>query len=203
MDDLILVLRAFKSLFTMKHITVAVFVALCLVLVCIPHQDNDSFAQTCSDASCPFPRPDVIFLPETRIEEVGQENWSFDLPGNGWESHDPSTPEIKVVRRNLSQECMVLLIKEQADLLLPSYIIESIKGFSMGGKVNAIKQVMLNQQKFVLLEGTILDNDIFLSWNTVKDGFGYSLTCFYSPNVDAGSEQYNLCVEIAESLQIK
>lgn len=205
MDDLIPALRAFKSFFTMKHITVVVFVALCLVLVCVPRQDNGApAAQSCSDASCPFPRPNVITIPEIRIEEVGQENWTFDLPGDGWERQEPSNSDIKVEHRNISQDCMVLLIKEQTNVPLPTYVVESIKGFVSGGdRIGAIKQVMLGQQKFVLLEGIISESDVLLSWNTVKDGFGYSFNCFYHPNVDAGSAQHDLCVEIFESLQIK
>jgi hypothetical protein len=204
MDDLIPALRAFKSFFTLKHITVVVFAALCLVLICTPHQDNEPFAQTCSEASCLFPRPNVVTISEVRIEEVGQENWSFDLSGDGWESREPSNPSIKVIRRNLSQECMVLLIKEQTDLQYADYIVEAIRGFMSGGdRVNTIKQVMLNQQKFVLMEGNVAESDVLLSWNTTKDGFGYSFNCFYAPNVDAGSAQYDLCVEMFESLQIK
>lgn len=205
MDDLIPALRAFRSFFTVKHITVVIFMLVCLVLVCTPHQDNEApLAQSCSDASCPFPRPDVITIPEIRIEEVGQENWTFDLPGDGWESQDPSNPDIKVERRNISQECMVLLIKEQTNTSFATYAVESIKGFVSGGdRIGSIKQVTLNQQKFVLLEGFVSETDVLLSWNTVKDGFGYSFNCFYHPNVDAGSAQHDLCVEVFESLQIK
>ena len=205
MDDLIPALRAFRSFFTMKHITVLVFVVLALVLVCAPHQGNDPFAPTCNDASCPLTvTPVVITVPEILIEEVGQENWSFDLPGNGWENHEPSNPDIKVVRRNISQECMVLLIKEQTDLSYPAYVVDAVKGFISGGdRINTVEQVMLGQQKFVLFEGNVAESDVLMSWNTIKDGFGYSFNCFYAPNVDAGSAQRDLCIEIAESLQIK
>jgi hypothetical protein len=61
----------------------------------------------------------------------------------------------------------------------------------------------LNNQKFVLIETDVADDDVLMAWSTIKDGFGYTLCCFYHPNVDAGSSQHDLCQEIAESLQIK
>jgi len=128
MDDLIPALLAFKKFFTVKHITVVVFVALCLVLVCAPHQGNDPFAPTCSDASCPLPvSPVVITVPEVVIEEVGQENWLFDLPGNGWERHEPSDSGIKVFMVKPSPKSAVLLIKEQTHLSLSGYVVDSIR----------------------------------------------------------------------------
>jgi hypothetical protein len=73
-------LSAFKSLFTFKHITVLVFVALALVLVCAPHRDNaEPFAQTCNDASCPFPRPKVITVAPVFITKISLENWQLDI----------------------------------------------------------------------------------------------------------------------------
>jgi hypothetical protein len=193
-----------QRFFTVKRVIILLIAVFFLVAICSPrHEPLPEDGGACGTA-CPLPTsPSTITVPEVRFEEVTQENWRFDLPGTGWESKDSSNPSIKVMKRNLSQECMVLLIKEQTNLAFSYYAIESIKGFSLGGKITAIKQTMFDNQKFILVEGTILDNDIFLSWNTIKDGFGYSFTCFYSPNVDAGSVQYDLCVEIAESLQIK
>lgn len=200
-------LTEFKNFFTLKHITVLVFVALALVLVCSPHQiDGGSVAQTCSDASCPFPRPDAMTVAPVLITKIQLDNWELDFPGEGWEYHEPSIPVMKLVRRNVSQECMVLLIKEPTDnMSFGQYVLESIRGFSeAGAQVTALKQVTLNDQKFVLMEGRVTDdNDVLMAWNTIKAGFGYSLSCFYKPNTDAGTAQHDLCVEIAESLQIK
>jgi hypothetical protein len=199
-------LSVFKSLFTFKHITVLVFVALALVLVCAPHRDNaEPFAQTCNDASCPFPRPKVITVTPIFITKISLENWQLDFPGEGWEYHEPSIPVIKLVRHNPSQECMVLLIKEPIDnMSFGQYVVESIRGFSEdGAQVTSLKQVDLNDNKFVLMESLLFGKDILMAWNGIKDGFGYSLSCFYKPDADAGNAQHDLCVEIAESLRIK
>ena len=186
----------------MKRVVTLLVVIFSLLVICSPcTEDTTEDGSSCGPA-CPIP-PIGINIPEVVFEEVSQENWRFDLLGEDWESKDSDNPSIKVMRRNVSQECMVLLIKESTDLSLSFYAIESIKGFSLRSKIVAINQVLLNQQKFILLEGIIFDNDKFLSWNTVKDDFGYSFTCFYSPKFDAGTEQHDLCVEIAESLQIK
>jgi len=197
----------FKNFFTVKHITVVLFVAACLFLICSPHSDNSSVvAQTCSDASCPYPKVDGgATLSVTVLTSVSDENWSINLVGEGWERMEGSRSEFKMVQRNADQQCMVLLIKEPTGhMSFGQYILESIKGFSEGGaQVTAIKQVSLNEQKFVLMESHVEGSDVLMAWNGIKDGFGYSLSCFYHPDVDAGSTQHDLCVEIAESLQIK
>jgi hypothetical protein len=193
----------------MKHITVLVFVILSLILVCASRSNDDGpvVAQTCSDASCPFPRKDAaitVLAKLTEITEIARENWQLDLPGEGWEVEGSSQPEMKVVRLNSSKECMIVLIKEPTDTSFGQYVIESIEAFNArGAQITIIKQVTLNQQKFVLLEGNVFSSDAFMAWNSIKDGFGYSFICFYHPNVDAGSAQHDLCIEIANSLQIK
>jgi len=205
--DFVKGLSDFKNFFTMKHITVLVFVALALVLVCTPQRsDNPSVVgerAACSDASCPL--PNVIEVAPIVVTEVSQENWRLDLPGEGWEVAEPSRPEQKMVQLNRDQGCMVLLIKEPiGQMSFGQYVIESIKGFSEGGAhVTALKQVTIDQKNYVLLESSLFDTDVLMAWHTIKDEFGYSLSCFYHNDVDAGSSQHDLCVEIAESLQIK
>lgn len=195
----------FKRFFTLKHITVLVFVAAVLVLILAPNRkDNpatDGGKAVCSDASCPL--PNVLTVAPVVITEVSQENWQFDLSGEGWESFEPSNLAEKVIRRNAAQECMVILIKEPTDISFGQYVIESMRGFREGGAtITALKQVVLNDQKFVLMEAS-LGSDVLMAWSSLKDGFGYTLCCFYAPNADTGNDQHDLCVEIAESLEIK
>lgn len=195
----------FKNFFTRKHIAVLLLVAAVLVLILAPNrQDNpavDGEKAACSDASCPLPV--TLTVDPVVITEVGQENWQFDLPGEGWESLEPSNLVEKVIRRNTAQECMIILIKEPTDISFGQYIIESMRGFREGGAtIIGLKQVVLNEQKFVLMEAS-LGSDVLMAWSSLKDGFGYTLCCFYSPNADTGSAQHDLCTEIAESLEIK
>jgi hypothetical protein len=198
-------LSDFKNFFTVKHITVLVFVALALVLVCAPQRgfDSPSGEKMACDASCPL--PEVITVPTVTITEVSQENWQIDLIGEGWEIAEPSRPEQKMIRLNHNPSCMVLLIKEPiGQMSFGQYVVDSIQGFSEGGAhVAALKQVTINDQKYVLMESALFDTDVLMAWNTIKDGFGYSLSCFYHNDVDAGSAQHDLCEEIASSLEIK
>lgn len=187
-------LHDFIAFFTVKHITVLVFVAAILVLVCQPHQFNDGsvVGQTCSDASCPFPRKDA----QAQSETVAQDNWSFVLPGT-WEDHEPTIPAIKVVRFSPDTGCMILIIKEDAgNLSLADYVEESLQGFKQSGVAfNINKPLVLGKWPFVFLEGT-LGKDVIQSWNTTKGGFGYSFNCFcHSPQ--------GICKEVANTLEIK
>jgi len=186
-------LKDFIAFFTVKHITVLLFVAAILVLVCQQHQFGDStISQTCSDASCPFPRKDA----QVQSETVAQENWSFVLPGT-WEDHEPTIPVIKTVRYNPDIGCMILLIKENSgSLSLAEYTEASIEGFSQRGVTfGTNKPLVLGKWPFVFLEGS-LKNDVIQSWNTTKGGFGYSFNCFcHSPQ--------SICKEVANTLEIK
>lgn len=204
MNDLIPALREFVSFFTVKRVVTLLIVVLALLVVCAPQHETTTEDGGACDSACPLPgQPPVINVPPVVITSVSRDNWSFDLVDDGWVPDEPSNPETKVIFFNESEGYMVLLIKEKTDLSLGAYVIESIEGFSIGGgRIHTIKQVKLNQQKFVLLEGSVHD-DGFLSWNTTKDGFGYSFCCFYSSDVDAGTKKQDMCQTIAESLQIE
>ncbi len=204
MDDLFSALRDFKNVFTVKRVVTLLIVALALLMVCAPqHEPATEDGGACDDA-CPFPRqPPVITVPTTVITTVARDNWSFTLMDNGWAPHEPSIPEIKVIMLNESEGCMVLLIKEQTDVSLSTYIVESAKGFVLGGgNVLTIKQVTLNKQKFVLLGGKVNGDEMFWSWNSVKNGFGYSFSCFCTANADGGFKCLNTCQTVADTLQI-
>lgn len=206
MDDFRSVLRDFKNVFTLKRLVTLLIVFFALLIVCAPQQPTPEGGEAC-DGSCPFPRqPPVINVTPVVITTVARENWSFDLVGedDDWISDQPSNPDIKVVFYNESKGYMVLLIKEKAELSLQEYVVESIKGFLIGGgRIRAVSQVKLNEQKFVLLEGNVAADEVFYSWNSIKDGFGYSFCCFYTIDVDAGKTQQDTCRSIAESLEIK
>ena len=204
MNDLFSELRQFINVFTPKRVLVLVIILISLVLICGPRTPMTDDGQVDCDVACPMPEAGpVITIPTVYLEEVSQENWQFDLPNEGWVYREPSVPAIKVVVFNKSKDCMVLLIKEETDLPLKDYAVESLKGFSDRGQIVGITWSQLSKQKSVLFEGRVADDEIFWSWNTVKDGFGYSLCCFYTVNIDAGLEQQALCQEIAESFQIK
>lgn len=195
----------FKNFFTRKHIAVLLLVAAVLVLILAPNrQDNpavDGEKAACSDASCPLPV--TLTVDPVVITEVGQENWQFDLPGEGWEADEPPAPDIKAIERNSAQECMVFMVKEPTEDSFGAYVITTIRSFTSDkGRVSAIKQVVINDNDFVAIQ--IVDGgEVVWLWLAVKNGFGYGLACGCDINVDAGSAQHDLCAEIAESLEIK
>jgi hypothetical protein len=193
----------FVKVFTLKRVIVMLVVAVALLLVLAPRHPEDAppTDKLACDGSCPL-HPDVINVPLQTM--ISQENWTLTLVGDGWEAEEPSIPVMKLVQRNLEKECMVLLIKEPTELTFAQYVIESLRGFSEGGaRVVGVKQVTLNQQKFILMEARLSDGDALMAWNGIKDGFGYSLSCFWHPSADAGVNQYEFCKEIANSLEIK
>ncbi len=202
MNDLIPALRDFIKVFTMKRIATLLIVAFALLLVCSPQYEAPTEDGGACDAACPFPRQPVINVPPIVITSIARENWSFTLMDEVWVSEESSNPDIKVVLHNESKNRMVLLIKEKtADMTLKEYGIESFKGFSEHGRIVGVTQTKISNQKSLLFEGRVGD-DIFWSWNTVKDGFGYSLCCFYLVDADAGSKQRDECQAVADSLQI-
>ena len=195
----------FIKFFTVKRVIVMLVVAVFLLLILAPQHPEDGSPTgnetVACDGSCPL-HPDVITIPLQTM--ISQENWTLTLVGDGWEEDEPSIPVMKLSQRNLAKECMVVLIKEPTDLTFEQYVVESLRGFMEGGaRIRGVKQVTLNNQKFILMESNLLDGDALMSWNGIKDGFGYSLSCFWHPSAAAGVNQYELCKEVANSLEIK
>lgn len=188
-------LKDFIAFFTVKHITVLLFVAAILVLVCQPHQFGGSaISQTCSDASCPFPRKDA----QAQSETVSQENWSFVLNGS-WEDRHPENEVFKAFRYNPDAGCAVILIKEVADIFSTiSYSMETLTAFSDKSITVYTVQfpVSLGNDHAFYIQGSMPNKDVMKSWNLIKNGFGYSFNCFCHSEND-------VCQGIANTLEIK
>lgn len=196
------VFSQFFSFFTVKRVLTLLIVVLALFVVCSPRDvpsANTGESAAC-DAACPLPE---AAPPPIHTENVGQENWSFTLVGDGWTPRDLSTDEIKVAMENHSIMCMVFVVKEQTEDSFGTYVISTIRGFSeFGATIDAVKVVMVNGQKFVLAQ---VDNrgEVVWVWTTVKSGFGYGFTCGCEINPDAGAAQRDLCLAMANTFQIK
>jgi hypothetical protein len=193
----------FIRFFTAKRILVLLVVAFGLAVVRNPiNQDSLSMEEvaSCGD-NCNI--PDAVHMNPIHIEEVRDENWQFDLHGDGWKHQDPTLPEIKVALVNSQKDYIVFMVKEETEEAFISYVVNNIRGFAMGGAfAKSIKQLTINGNKFVRIQFD-KSGEIIWMWATVKNKFGYSFACGYRANADAGNEQLDFCNEMAESLQIK
>ena len=193
----------FISFFTVKRVLTLLIVVLALFVVCSP-KDAPTTSTTEPDncgSACPLPEQPAP--PPIHTENVGQENWSFTLLGNGWSPRALDTNEIKLALENHGAMCMIFVVKEETTDSFGAYVLGTIRGFSEGGAtIDAVKMVMINGQKFVLTQVDHRDEVIWV-WVTVKDGFGYGFTCGCDINPDAGALQRDLCLNMASTFVIK
>lgn len=157
---------------------------------------SSSFApqqKSCQD--CTYSAGDNILSDKL----VAQDNWQLVLSGTDWIEIPSLTPEIKAVfKRKGSDAAIVMLTKEAVDLSFTDYIIHAVHSFVGFEFVpHAIKQIVINDQRFILIQA-IKEDQVIMDWITVKDNFGYSLACI----IDASSSQRVLCETIAQTIKI-
>lgn len=145
-----------------------------------------------------------VGIPAGSTETITQENWQFILPGAGWEKVPSTNEGIKVVLRNEQSQKLVLFVKEPTAETYDRYVVGNMKTVSQtGAPILGASNLTMHGEKFaVILAG---QGNIWI-WITVKDGFGYALTCGGAPATsDGGSNDPldNTCTFIAKSLQIK
>lgn len=172
-----------------------------LVSTCATHETKtppDASSDGNCDTACPLPAPKV------EVQTLSQENWSFQLPGSGWEDKDVPVPEIKVAKLNDTLKLAVIFVKEQiGDATYQQYVVATIKAFmDAGGRINSIKQVQMAGRKTILVQFD-RDGEVIWAWITTSDGYGYGLTCGGEIDVDAGAARHDFCQGVADSVQIK
>jgi hypothetical protein len=173
-----------------------------LLATCATHDTKvttEASTESC-DSSCPLPAGQ----PKVEEQTISQDDWSFKLPGSDWTAKEPPIEAIKVAMSNDKSEMMVLFVKEEiGDATYAQYVIGTVRAFAEGGAtVNSIKQVKINDRKFVLIQLS-KEGEVIWAWVTSANGWGYGLTCGGVINVDAGTAQHDLCQSVADSLQIK
>lgn len=193
--------RDFKKFFTVKHILVTLIVAASIFVMCAPQQPVDGPAEetACNDASCPLPIPPVITVAPIVITEVSKENWSFDLPDEGWEDRGLDSPNVKVAKVNKDKACKLFLMKEPTTDTLSKHAVETIRGFTEHLiAVDSIRIRPINGNKYIAVLFSDGGEGIWV-WLTVKDNFGYTFVC----GCDSNAVSSELCPGVAESLDIK
>lgn len=160
-------------------------------------------ATDCSDVSCS--------LPTTSTQVLSSENWRLSVPlGSDWVAKQPIDPGIKIVLLNEQKQCMVLFIKELTVDTFSQYAVSTVEilGSKSGGRLLSVSQVVINENRFVVSQFAKGDSVIW-TWTTIKDGFGYAISCGGNLGADADSSASPtddlrvMCLSIANSIEIK
>jgi hypothetical protein len=164
---------------------------------------------SCSQNKAPDPQHNcpngVCALPEagTISDVVSEENWQFALPGDGWVPLQSPEQTVKVAFANASQQSIVFFVKDPTKLPPPDYIISVLRSFKEAGTtIQTAKQVVINNNQFIYVAAKGPSRQIY-AWLTVKDGFGYILTCAADDDRDAEVLDQLHCASISNTLQIR
>ena len=135
--------------------------------------------------------------PMDRVLE--KDNINLTLPMT-WGEEPNSRKTVLLVAIEPKLESLLVLTKEPYTGTFDQFAIDSIRGLRSGdaGLVGT-SSVELNGSPFVLAE-TTKDGLTMLEWITVKDGFGYGLSCG-GPEVNS-DKHVEACQKIATSLTI-
>lgn len=174
-------------------IVMAVLIVLCASRDEMPAIDND-----CNDNVCQL--SNRVLGNRTVFK---QENWSFTVPDNDWDSSALPDLDIKVASKNENKNCLVVFNKGRTADSFTNFVIKIIRSFS--GNENAIysvRKLTIHNNQFIELE-VHGDMAIVWDWLTVKDGFEYELSCGGDIVFDGGTATYDLCQDIANTIEIK
>lgn len=142
-------------------------------------------------------------VPPANNKEFSDENWSFTVPGDTWTLTPPPSPELKVMAINQDLGCLLLFLKEPTTSDYASYAVDAIRSFAQDDVViNSVHQVMINSIKFVKVQVSTEDTVVW-TWLTVKNGFGYGLSCGGDFNPEGGDTLHDLCQGVADTLEIQ
>lgn len=154
-----------------KHKALFALVASGILLAtCATHDTKvapEASKEPC-DSSCPLP----VVQPKVEEQTIAQDNWSFKLAGSDWTAKEPPIEAIKVAMSNDKSEMMVLFVKEDiGDSTYAQYVIGTIRAFAEGGAtVNSMKQVKINDRRFVVVQLS-KDSEVIWAWITSTDGW--------------------------------
>lgn len=143
--------------------------------------------------------PEVNTTPVVPVLVVSQENWSFTLPSHDWISgSDDSGPSALVINDSLKN--LVAFMKEEFPGTMQDYALFAVRGMrGAGATLVSSSIVTVNGTNFVLVESNKGSVRVF-QWLTVKDHFGYGLSC---GGLDSDNSQRNICMGVINTLTIK
>jgi hypothetical protein len=129
------------------------------------------------------------------------DSWEVYI-SNEWESKIPKIqiPGLELLLFNNSTHGVILLIKEKAAISIEEHALESLRGLrDVGAKLNAAKQVKINEMEFILLDSS-RDEITAWTWVTVYNGFAYTFSC---SGLSTLQTQEEVCQGIVNTLKIK
>jgi hypothetical protein len=184
-------------------VVLAAILIISIVFVAPRIYQDTTAAHKCDAAVCNLPAA-VNLTPGSNL--ISEENWQFTLPGFDWTPQYLQDVSIKVafIGSELEHSILVLFIKEEdPDINFSSFVINTHHTFTtMGFMLNSIKQVVIDNNKYILLQVNHGD-DVIWNWMTFKNGIGYNLACGAEINSDVSNSQHDLCFSIADSLRIQ
>ncbi len=95
---------------------------------------------------------------------------------------------------------LIIFVKDPFPGTAPEYVLGAVRGFAEEGvTINSTTQVEINGNRFIVLDTSRGEARIWF-WVSVKDGFGYALSCG-GPAAEDHHEA--VCKDVANSLKIK
>lgn len=180
---------------------------------CTGCNKKDTSTPVCTGADCiqatvpvvvpSTPDDDVVPTTSTDSSDyktLSGSGWELTVPQE-WEKVTLEDEEVQpaLIVTNQSEHNIILLAKDAFPGTTPEYVLEALKGFKeVGAKVDSSKQVELNGNNFVFLN-TSKDGARIWFWISVKDGFGYALSCG-GPASEVHHEA--ICNDVAKSLKL-
>ena len=130
---------------------------------------------------------------------LDKDEWRIVLSGKDWKLTKPDNQQIVLMAIDNERKQMVLLIKEPTTATFEEYVVGTVKSMNMvGASLVSAGMDALNNEPFFLVATT---TPTMQAWITVKNGFGYVLSCGGEPE---DTEQFTQrCQEIANTFQIK
>ena len=174
----------------MKKILACLLVALC-TLSCVQDKVQTNPPPVTS-VSVEVKSPSAPLL-------VFVEDMEYVLPSTDWESVTSNKPEVKSMASNKKEQNLVVMVKEKYAGEYDEYVLSNIRSLKdQGAFVVGATQSDLNGLKWVFVDST--KNDVrLLQWITVRNGFGYSLSCGGKGDPEL---QLQVCQQIANTLKL-
>lgn len=131
--------------------------------------------QLCDPAqtgSCEPVNPDSLITEEL----VKGSGWQISVPLS-WRIRNPVQKNVVLSRESDNPKLLLVLLQEPFTGSYEQYTLSSVRAYKEGGAtVSSSKEVDLNGTKSTLLE--VVKNGVKIwNWITIKDNFGYVLSC--------------------------
>ena len=184
-----------------SHYKKLCFILLILVIGLIScsscAKKNEVTGPSCTGSSCPLPPHSAD--PTSSGKLFHGETWEIIIP-NGWEEESTPDNDTKVYAFNNAKHSIIMLVQESFIGSYADYMTWAIKSITqLEATLISVEQVEINGTTFALIESQKGQAKLFM-WLTVKNGFGYSLTC---GGLVSDESNRDICFTTASSMKLK